>query len=1375
MLAIKPAEPLSGQSSVVLQPAPSENRISENASRAMIQDRKGYLWIGTIDGLNRYDGYRFHIYRPDPLDSTSISSNYIVDILEDRRGNIWVATFNGLNRYDWGCDCFVRFTDQSDGDRHLPGKILTDLLEDDRGRLWVSYYGGLSWWDHVADSLVHIPFQNPTNDGLMEWDVTGLATSHMGGIWIGYQHQGFSYFDDGRFIHYFEDEKRSVHLPLNASKLLERPDGRLWVGGGDGIVLFDPVDWELNKKFTGRCTGLTLIEPGRLWAGVNFDQVYEWHESLEAFRPLPVFYEGERVKGDLIIYLKDDAGRIWATHNGLAKQDTYEQRFRHVASEKGNPNSLSDPLVAGIELDQDGDLIVACNFGGVNYFDKESGRWRNHRNHALFDNELKEKRLNQGQALQPPWVWLISRGVLYRFNLESGVLARPFMHNMADVKWQNILKDKNNKKGLWLVGDGEVFRVSSAHSTPRRYSIPSEDDLKRLYQSERGLLLVASDTEIFRYDAERDTFVRYQRLDGPSHFDNQLVCLAMDRQDRLWVGRKSGLTLVTSSREEKHYTTADGLPNNNINAILFDGEGLLWLSTNNGLSRFDPETEIFRNFDKHDGLQDEIFLPNAAAQAADGTMYFGGVNGFNVFHPDSLPRDNPYPPKILISDLKIFNKSVRPGGNSVLRQHISDTKSIRLSYKQLSISFELTALGYSQPENNRYAYMIEGVDPDWNYVGNRHTASYNGLPRGETLLFKAKAANHDGVWTEEPAVLEIYINPPFWETPLFKVLAVLLFFGGLVALYQLRIYNIKLQNRRLEREVKKQTAEIEAQAVSLRTANEELQQQAATIRAQLRELNQLYETQSRFFTSLSHEFRTPLTLLLGNLDELVASEHPRQVLETFSRRMKLSARQLLLLVNQLMDAAKLESGQYVLRVGAGDFGREVQSMIAPFQPVMKRKALSLSCSETGKPPVESWFDRDIVHKVLNNLLSNALKHTEKDGEVAVLINYQPKASAQAKKAPHDGHGVEVTVRDTGKGIPAAQLPRIFDRFYQVDDPMSAKTKGTGIGLSLVKQLVSLHKGTIDVESDVGVGTVFRFSLPLSKQSYAEDERTPASNVAISTSPAPLPPEWYVTEKTFQKKRARKDAKNAPIILVVEDNAQIRALVARQLLDHYRVLEAEDGAQGWQMATRHLPDLIISDVIMPAMNGFEFCEKVKTDTRTSHIPVILLTALSNHQEKLRGLQNGADVYLSKPFSQEELLLRTENLLKHRERLRQRFIQESRPEFMPEEMNELDKAFLEKLVALIEQNLDNPELSVDTFTREMAVSRTQLFRKLKSLTGMSATEFIRDYRLRRAYQLLRQSDLNVSQVIYATGFNSRSYFYQCFKKKFGVSPSELLAKS
>jgi signal transduction histidine kinase/DNA-binding response OmpR family regulator len=816
-----------------------------------------------------------------------------------------------------------------------------------------------------------------------------------------------------------------------------------------------------------------------------------------------------------------------------------------------------------------------------------------------------------------------------------------------------------------------------------------------------------------------------------------------------------------------HYTEKDGLPNDVINGILEDMQGNLWLSTNNGLSKFDPETTSFRNYDVNDGLQSNQFNHGAYCRNTNGEMFFGGTNGFNAFHPDSI-KDNPYIPNIVITDFQIFNESVVINNIDVpeskneysLPKHISTLEEIELTYKENAFSFEFAALDYRSPQKNRYAYMMEGFENDWNYTNSkRRFVTYTNLDPG-SYVFKVKGTNNDQIWNEEGTSIKIIITPPWWKTTWAYSAYVLLFF---LTLYSLRKYDMKRQRLKHDLELEHIHAE------------------------KLEELNRI---KSRFFANISHEFRTPLTLITGPVKQMLLGEFRGNLKEQY-RMILRNGHRLLRLVNQLLDFSRLESGGMKLQVALINVIKYIKGLVLSFSSLAERNKITLKF-DSEVESIMGYFDRDKLEKIISNLLSNAFKFTPKQGKIEVRIRVHKAFSDKINNTFLTDHNVSlqqspfkilnsdfvnITISNTGPGIPQDQMNKIFDRFYQVDDSVTRRQEGSGIGLALTKELVEIHHGKIDLQcSRTGQSTLttFTVSLPLTKDHFKPEEIIQESILENTKELKAEEIDKVIVEREESGETLLTQKKSAPTLLIVEDNPDVTSYIRSFMEKDYRIVDASNGEVGFKKAIDKVPDLIISDVMMPEKDGFELCQKLKSDQRTSHIPVILLTAKADMDSKIEGLEYGADDYIAKPFEDKELQIRSNNLIEQRRQLRDHFRKEL--VFNPAKItvNSIDEQFLDKVNKHIEQHMDDMEYTVEKLSYDIGMSRQHLNRKLHSLTDHSARDFIRSMRLRRAAQLLQKRNDMITQIAYQVGFNNLSYFTKCFRKQFGQSPSQYTAR-
>ncbi|MCH9028316.1 MAG: response regulator, partial [Bacteroidetes bacterium] len=841
-------------------------------------------------------------------------------------------------------------------------------------------------------------------------------------------------------------------------------------------------------------------------------------------------------------------------------------------------------------------------------------------------------------------------------------------------------------------------------------------------------------------------------------------------EEKLWIGTAGGGLNLFDKENERfiHITEKDGLPNDVVYGILPDEKGNLWLSTNKGLSKYKPAKNQFTNYDVNDGLQSNEFNTGAYYKSRSGELFFGGINGFNYFFPGKIGNKKSIP-KLVFTEFKLFNKSVSVrDSNSVLQKTISETGKMKLSYAENVISFEFASLDYYAPTKNQYAYKLKGFNEEWIQLGTKREVSFTNLDPGEYVL-RVKGTNSDGVWNEKGASIRIIITPPIWQTWWAYLLYVFVLLTGL---YLIRRYELNRVN--LKNQLKFEKVESKS----------------------LREIDQM---KSRFFTNISHEFRTPLTLILGQIDSLQSS------IKDLKNRGKLqvahkNAKRVLRLINQLLDLSKLESGSLELKAEPHNIVSFLKSLFYSFESLADKKSIKLSfTSEQEKVFVN--IEPDKMEKVFYNLVSNAFKFTAEGGEIAIKIfevddnsvivrqsdsesqrsNLNRGKLFQTNKATDStikNKYAAISIKDTGIGIPEDRLSNIFNRFYQVDNLQTSDYEGTGIGLALAKELVELHKGIISVNSKEDEGTEFVIYLPISKETKqtqdqvtSVDQPQKASTERVSKEfQDQLEDELSNLVDEPQDRPINGNDIDRQIILVVEDNQDVRAYICEQLESKYSVIQAMNGEDGIVEAQESIPDLIITDVMMPKMDGFEFSKKIRRNEKTSHIPIIMLTAKASLDDKIEGLETGVDAYLTKPFSTKELIARVSNLIHQREQLRKRF--RGKTIIRPSDVTaaSIDQTFLEKVIKTVDVHIEDEQFNVDKLADEVCMSVSQLNRKLRALIDQPAGQLIRSMRLNRAAGLLKQNVGSVAEICYMVGFNDQSYFTRTFKKQFGHTPSE-----
>lgn len=1368
---------------------PAEVGFSNTGVNDILEDHRGFLWLATWSGLAKYDGYSVKMYRQQPGNTNGLKSNKVTQLYEDSRGNLWAGTnYTGFYRYNRELDVFEQYSRDPEDMNSLSNDNVWAIFEGRDGAFWIGTERGLNRFRPEEGQFVHY-MNNPVDSRSLSHNfVYTIAETPDGSLWVGTE-EGLNRLvrngGEEYFIRYNlapEGASEDVFLPHNfIYKILPSRYSQhvFWVCTSIGLkkVRFSPDDPAvIDVRFYGHDAG----DP---------------YSLSHPFVP------------DV---LEEDASHVWvATYNGLNLLDTESGESRHFTYRKNDPNSLSNNVVMCLAKDRTGSLWVGMD-KGVNKLNLNAKAFLSIRPDTEGSTCSNISCLAPASGRKGLWAGSRGGGLLFLPADAEGKLSNPVRNYRFAVPKlpelagfiSGLLADRDG--WLWLATDGAgVIRIREAEIPAQSGAVRnfqqftkgdklSDDYVMSLLQSATGdVWLGYWDKGLDRYDPATGKFHHYLMTKGLSvnfqdfpvvhlaetveegapylwlgtrgggvyklEFDEKSNTLGLvqrfrsesggagslsnnfvngfliDKQGRLWVGTDSGLNLLDRKTGKfTSYFERDGLANSIVQSILEDEEGNIWVSTQQGISclSFSKDTMTVKNFDAYDGLQDNFFNDDAAATTAVGHLVFGGVNGLSIFRPEEIHPDT-IPPKIAITDFRLFNRPVPIGkledGRTILSKSIAETETLQLSYRDQVVSFEFTGLHFGEPQKIRYAYQLEGFDPDWVYTdASQRIAHYTNLPY-EDFTFKVKAANGDGLWSE-PVELHLCVSPPFWRTGWAYALYGL-FFAFLVYL-ALRVTRLRAELRH----------SLELERVE---------------REKLEEVNQL---KLQFFTNISHELRTPLTLIISPLEQLLQDPIDRKMHRLFTR-MHFNANRLLTMINQLLDIRKSEAGLLKLHVEEGglvEFSREIA---ASFKNLAKQRGIRLAFS-AEQEEIPAWFDHDQLEKVLFNLLSNAFKFTNDNGQVAVHVRQIAPELA------------EITVADTGVGIPAGQMESIFERFYQVEKSKEwARKGGTGIGLSLAKMIVEKHYGRIEVESEEGKGSVFRIQLPLDKGRFTEEELKPIEEVpngkpafTLQDSPEELP-----APSSRNGVKPLNGSADKPLILLVEDNPDIRGYLRENLEAHYRIAEASDGQEGLEKALADPPELIIADIAMPKMDGIEMCGRVKSNIMTSHVPVILLTARTSLVFKVDGLETGADDYVTKPFHMRLLAARIRNLINSRRTLRERFAKNFDLSPSALALNSLDEKLLSQVKTVVERHIDDSDFSVDQLATALNMSRMQLYRKLKALTGKSPNRIIRTFRLKRAAQLLESGQYNVSDVTYMVGYNDLKSFRDQFKKEFGVCPS------
>lgn len=1343
----------------------NEQGLSNSTIETIFQDSRGFMWFGTRDGLNKYDGYQITVFRYNSSDSTSISDNYIKCIYEDSEHNLWIGTLNGLNRFNSAQNNFTRFRHNPADKNSLSHNLVTSICEDGQKGLWVGTYGGglnvlnrkSGIFEHIIDKAIPgakdgfnnrinviIPMAEdllwvgtdnglyilkPSQKGLrgfpLPFDfqskynvIRTITKAGKEKLWLGTEDRGLILIDlgTGHTTHFEHRDKDSRSLSTNQIRsILRDSKGQLWAGGiNGGLNLLNTADSSFshyqnepdNNRSLSQRTVSAIYEDrqGILWVGTHRGGINIYVPGAAKFR----LYQQQAdvnslIYNDVKAFCEDKAGRIWigTDGGGLNIFNRQQQHFRSYKYDPYNASTLGSNAILHIMEDREGQIWLATWGGGLNLYQPGREGFDRFQNNPSDPGSISSSYVQTMLEDSKGNFWVATYyGGLNLFNRKTRRFSRFTGTNGQAISGNNIVSLTEDKQGNIWIG--------------------TDDGGLNCYHSQTG--------SISHY------FTREEKKPD-------LRVLFTDSKGRVWAGQ-SGLYLYDTAKDSfALYTREASLDISFIKGIVEDKSGDFWVSTSNGITRFHPGKPGFKKYNTGDGLQGLEFEDNACLQTRDGEIYFGGINGFNAFYPATITT-NSYVPPVYITDLQVSNLRIN-AGTPPLEQDISITRKLVLDYTQSSFSFGFAALDYTAPENNQYAYMLEGWDKDWNYAGAERKATYTNLNPG-TYTFYVKASNSDGVWNEKPVTLTIVIHPPFWKTWWFMLLA--------FTILAYTAYRILAFRRNIE----------------LKKIGEKKREEVHQLKLQ-------------FFTNISHEFRTPLTLILGPLEKMIREEQDG-IRQHSYRLMQKNAYRLLDLVNEVMDFRKVESGVLQLKVMPGNPVLFLGEIEEEFREWAIEKNIQFNIVNQTTI-TEAWFDNQVLEKVIYNLLGNAFKYTPAGGSISLEM----LDSLQGVKPmfPHElfidheyraKEYLHFRISDNGIGISKDSIEHLFERYFRVNE----NHLGSGIGLAFVKSLTLLHKGSIRVYSERHRGTEIIVSLPRQKEDYTEQEQWMGEPGQKAKQLESLVSNQRYNFNTTTEAPAAGAGEPAPentdgerpVILIVDDNTELRQFLKESLATDYTIIEAPDGQAGFEKAKAELPDIIISDVMMPVMDGISFCKLAKEHLDTSHIPFMMLTAKTALSSNIEGAASGADFYFGKPLSMELLQITIRNTLEQRKKSRERFLKDYYYEAKELVNSSRDKEFMDKLMEEIESHITDPDFDVAVLCSGMGMSKTNLYQKIKQLTGQSTGDFIRTIRLKKAAYIMTHEDVPLSEVILRIGIQTQSYFTKAFKKEFGKTPTQFL---
>ena len=1310
----------------------------------IFQDSRGLIWIGTEGGLDRWDGSRIVSYPYTPFDSLGLQAIRVHSIAEDDQNNLWITAWEGgLFKFDLENDKLLQIDLPLDTTRWGLGY----LKYDRSGFLWLGCTQGLFRYFPQQDSLCRIPVDPPGGEEYayffesIEYDTAGV-------MWVAERWQSLYYFDRELEIlkpQLFNDPELPYEKVPCTDMSLD-PDGNFWMlGDSSDLLKFNPytrsceVIWPGTKPSPITDGGIQVDSQGKVWFGMaNGLMVHDPVTGVTT--PL----ESSDIPYKIRDIFEDSHGNILvATLLGAKIVDRRASEIRTISAFRDYLSKAGYGINEVVRDDQT--YWLGTYSGGIIKYNSETDQIDYYREGEgpgnLSSDYIKKIIKDRNDRI---WV-MAGSGDLHRYDPQNDRFEH-FPFSLSHF----IAEDENGF--FWICDIDRMLRIDplTLNTTIYRYNQPltnfgSRLDLRPFIKGPKGFFWLGGTGGLYRIDPISGNWTHFTHdRENPSTLaNNDIRSIICDSENRIWIGTAVGLSRIitypgSDSISIRNYLVEDGIPFRT-NRITEDNSGNIWIGTYTGIYVIKPNGN-FESYTYKDGLPDIPMNIWALNSDPNGSIYAGAID-FVIIPPDFLEPNECIPP-LLLTEFRVSGEIVKPGEGSPVEKSILFADRIDLMHDQNFIRIDFAALNYIDPNRNQYRYLLQGIDKDTIHSRGKTYAEYTDLAPGK-YAFWVTGSNNTGLWNPEGTSIIIRIHPPWYKS--YAVLATyfLLVLALIYSFIRYRTARLRKEKIMLENEVENRTTEI---------------------RQKNKQIIEMEQLKTRFFTNISHEFRTLITLIKGPVEDVLqdskTSRRNRVSLEVVRR----NAHRLMKLVNQLLDISKIDTGSMNLILVNANVYDYAHAIAVSFSSLAESKGIQY---RFHLPAIDrsEWFDADKLEKVINNLLSNAFKFTEEGGKVVMEMK---------QKTGHNGQKniLEITVSDTGHGIAIGDQEKIFDRFYQAEAHLKKEGGGTGIGLALTHDLINLMHGQISLQSEPGKGSTFSVQIPLGRNHLQETEYTISEIRKVIGKDKSGKEEFHgITSKEKEMKvQEQMDPADNPMILVVEDNADIRMMIVDHLESEYKVIEAVDGSTGLKLAIDNMPELVITDLMMPRMDGIEMCTLLKSDLRTSHIPVIMLTAKATLDDRLEGLETGADDYIPKPFEIKEVQVRIRNLIEQRRKLREKFSKEITINPQDILITSVDQNFLQKAMDIVEKHMSDEKFDVSMLSKEMNMSRSTLFRKLEAVTNLSPVEFTRSIRLKRAASLLKQQFGNVSEVALEVGFSNPSYFSRIFRKSYEVSPSE-----
>ncbi len=1329
--------PIYGQSQSIFKKIDQTNGLSNDRVSSIVKEKNGFVWIGTDNGLNRYDGNKIKIYNKQ---NSALSSNDIADLLIDRTGKIWICTFGGgLNVYNPSNNKFITYKNSPNDPTSIPTNELNTVFEDSKGTIWLGTKNGFSLLNQIKQTFKTYKFESKNKYSISHNDVKSIYEDGDKNLWIGTFGGGLNKFNLS--TEKFDRIKSSNTIsPDYIHSICGINKNEILIGtSGKGLLTFDMNDLSFQKKVYGINKIINIVRRitkdrnGALWIGTDGVGVFKI-KNINSSNPLVTHFSNDSPSETSIssnaIYavLEDEKSNIWlgSAWDGVEVLSlNKDYTFIPSANTGESPVSVlsiyKNKEALFIGLDGKGLTVLPENA-------KVAKQYNSTNKNSIGDDYIQYINESRNGTL---WIGTFVNGLI-NFNYKTGSFTQ-FKQEIGDSKSLSfndvryIVEDEKNNIWVATWGGGLNYydvitkEFKSFKEKKGDKNAISSDNVISLQKDGHSIWMSTFGGGVNLLDTKTSQFKAYKSIDGnPNSISSDyLYRFLKDSKGNIWMGTAGeGINLLdTKTQKINRFDNFKNVRYQTVTAIIEDNKGLIWFSTKQGIFNYDYATKVFKSFSN---LKEDYHI-NSCFKDEKGMLYFGCSKGVIKFNPETIKVKN-ITPEVKFTSFKLFNKEVSIGEDQILKNDISFSKNITLKYDQDVITFEFAAMLFPSSAGCEYQIKMDDFDKNWRSKGKEGSATYTNLSPGE-YVFKVRSRELGSEWAEQYSSLNIKILKPFWlEWWAFLIYALFAIF----TLYVSIKYIISWENMKADLRFEKFSHEKDVE---------------------------LYNLKQDFFTNISHEIRTPVTLILSSINKLLKtnelSENQQQ--NPFGT-IKKNGEYLLNLVNELLDFKKLEQQQIKLKVVKGDwvlFSKEIYLSFKEFA-YQKEVTFEFECSS---PNIELWFDKNQMEKVLYNLFSNALKFTKSGSSIKLSITETDKE-------------VQLELTDEGIGISKKHLSKIFNRFYQANDTDSINGAGFGLGLTISNEIIKLHQGEITVKSKKGAGSTFKILLKKGNSFFNEAE------IGGSETNEELIDNYFTTKEDTVKVLVQSSeglAVKEQTLLIVEDNLDIGNYIAELLSDEFTILRGYNGNEGLEMALEKMPDLIISDVMMPIMDGIELTHYLKTNVATSHIPVILLTARASFMNKMEGFETGADDYVTKPFNESLLRARIKNILKNRSLLHEKFHSGDTTNIGELVKNKKDQEFLENLGMFIEKNIDSDNLSVNFVAQELGMSHSVLYKKLKIITGLSLVEYMRDYRLKKAKQLLKTKQFTLNEVCYQVGYSDRKYFSKLFKERFGNPPT------